>query len=78
MLCLFLCELLAKQLDKSDLVLNLFLDLRISSCYVVRCFFSVGSYMTWLQMENKKSSDFQREIIFALVISIVVSTKSVA
>lgn len=34
--------------------------------------------MTWLQMENKKSSDFQREIIFALVISIVVSTKSVA
>ena len=82
MWCLFLCELLVRQLDKSDLVLILFLDLRKSRCHVVRCFSFL--YLCWClydSVENgekkKFSCDFQREIIFSFSISIVVPTKPI-
>ena len=72
MWCLFLCELLVRQLDKSDLVLILFLDLRISRCRVVRCFSFL--YLYWClhdSVENgekkKISVTFEEKLFFLLL-----------
>ena len=73
-------KLVVKQLDKSELVPNLFLDLRISCCHVVWCFFFF-LYLCWClyddSVANGEKSVIFKEITFAFIISIVVSTKSV-